>query len=70
MTNVLRLWTSPDDWELNSKVPLQGLAGSMHPGNFYAGYADGSVRAISEAVVPSMFGGLLTIAGGEVVNLR
>jgi hypothetical protein len=59
-------WTKPDDWELDEKNPSNGLAGSMHPGSFAAGYADGSVRMISEGVDPATFKALLTIAVGEV----
>jgi type II secretory pathway pseudopilin PulG len=61
-------WTKPDDWELDEQYPLKGLAGSMHPGVFGAGYADGSIRNISESIDPTVFKGLLTRAGGEVVQ--
>jgi type II secretory pathway pseudopilin PulG len=60
-------WTKPADWELNEKSPMIGLANSMHPGTFAAGYCDGSVRMIAEAIDPTMFKALLTIAGGETI---
>jgi type II secretory pathway pseudopilin PulG len=62
-------WTKPDDWEMDSQNPLAGLSGSMHPGIFIAGYADGSVRNISEGIDPTVFKALLTIGGGEKIDL-
>jgi hypothetical protein len=62
------IWTKPADWELDEQNPLKGLAGSMHPGSFVAGYADGSVRMISESIDPATFKALLTRAGGETIG--
>ncbi len=62
------IWTKPDDWELDSKNPLQGLRGSMHPGIFLAGFADGHCRTISETIDTETFQHLLTIDGKEVIN--
>src|SRR5690606_20312394 len=53
-------WTKPDDWELDEQNVMKGLAGSMHPGGFVAGYADGSVRMISEGIDKEAFKALLT----------
>jgi hypothetical protein len=58
-------WTKPDDWELDSQNVLKGLSGSMHPGTFLVGFADGSVRPVNESIDPTAFKGMLTIAGGE-----
>jgi len=63
------LWTKPADWQLDDKNPLHGLTGSMHPGIFGAAYCDGSVRSISEQIDVSAFKHLLTVDGGEVINL-
>jgi len=62
-------WTKPDDWELDKKKPLAGLAG-VHPGTFLAGFVDGHVQSIGEDIDPEVFKQLLTIAGGEVVDLN
>ncbi len=62
-------WTQPDDWELDPKNTLKGLAGSMHPGIFLAGFADAHVTFIEEKIDPKVFKHMLTIAGGEVVIL-
>ena len=61
-------WTKPDDWEPDAKDPLKGLAGSMHPSTFIAGYADGHVMSIHEGIDQEVFKKLLTIAGGEVIE--
>lgn len=57
-------WTKPDDWECDAKNPLAGL-GAAHPNGFNVGLVDGSVRFISSSIDPTLFLGLLTIAGGE-----
>jgi Protein of unknown function (DUF1559) len=62
-------WTKPDDWEFDSKDPLKGLAGSMHPGIFMAGFTDGHVQAINEGVDLNWFKGALTTAGNELTPL-
>jgi prepilin-type N-terminal cleavage/methylation domain-containing protein len=41
---------------------------SQHVGGAYIALADGSVRFLSENVESQVFAGLLTIAGGEVIN--
>lgn len=62
-------WTKPEDWQPDDKDPLHGLSGSMHPGIFGAAYCDGSVRSISEQIDVTTFKHLLTIDGGEIINL-
>ncbi len=62
-------WTKPDDWEFDAKNPMKGLAGSMHPGTSHAGLADGYIHAISKDIDPDVFKKLLTIAGGEEVEV-
>lgn len=61
------VWTKPEDWELDADDPLAGM-GSLHPGIFLAGFCDGHVQAISNAIDETLFKNLLTIGGGEVVN--
>ncbi|NOY41758.1 MAG: DUF1559 domain-containing protein [Planctomycetes bacterium] len=60
-------WTKPEDWELDPKDPLKGLAGSMHPGIFMAGFFDAHIQAISENIDPEVFQHMLTISGREVI---
>ncbi len=66
--NRVATWTKPEDWELNPKHPLEGLAGSMHPGGFLVGFADAHIEYISEEIDTNIFQQLITIAGGEVIN--
>ncbi|MCA9230040.1 MAG: DUF1559 domain-containing protein [Planctomycetales bacterium] len=58
-------WTKPDDWQLDKQKPLKGLTGSMHPGTFLAGFADGHVRSFPLDTDPVVFQHMLTIAGSE-----
>ncbi len=60
-------WTKPQDFEPKKQTPLTGLANGFHPGGFLAGFADGHVQFISDAVDSTVFWHMLTIAGGEVV---
>jgi hypothetical protein len=62
-------WTKPDDWQLDANNVTQGLGGP-HPGGFLAGLCDGSVHFISSNIDPNVFRAMLTIAGGEAVNLH
>jgi prepilin-type processing-associated H-X9-DG protein len=41
--------------------------GGMHPGGANIGFADGSVRFVSESIDPKVFEALSTIAGGEKI---
>lgn len=62
-------WTRPQDWEFNPQQPARGLLQRGAPG-FLAGFADGSVRFISENVDTAALKAAFTIAGGEVEPLR
>jgi len=63
-----KIWTKPEDWQPDAKKPLQGLTDNLHPGIFLAGFADGSVRAMSLDTDPQTLHALLTVAGGENVR--
>ena len=63
------IWTQPDDWQLDKDDATTGLGG-LHPGIFLAGFCDGHVRVISKDVDPAVFKSLLTISGGEVVDVN
>lgn len=60
-------WTAPDDMEIDSTVPLDGLGGS-HPGGFHVLMADGAIRFVANTVDRDVFRALLTRSGAEVVN--
>jgi hypothetical protein len=62
------IWTKPEDWELDADDPLAGI-GMLHSGIFLAGFCDGHVQAISNAIDGGIFKNLLTVGGGEVVNV-
>lgn len=57
-------WTQPDDFEVDWDNPLQGL-GSIRPGIFVAGFADGSVQTIANTVDPEFLINLFKIANGR-----
>lgn len=61
------IWTKPGDWEPDAEDIMKAFDGPR-PGIFLAGFCDGSVKAISTAIDPTMLKALLTINGGEVVN--
>jgi hypothetical protein len=61
-------WTAPDDLEFDLDNPMEGL-GSAHPGGFLAAMADGSVRFLSISIDPRVLRALLTMAGGEAVQV-
>lgn len=62
-------WTQPEDLKVDRDNPLAGLRSEQHKG-FLAGFADGSVRFISNNVDPQVLWALFTANGGEVVDLR
>jgi len=62
------IWTKPGDFSPNMEDPFRGLLG-LHPGGFQAGFVDGSVRFISDAIDIDVLKGVFTKAGGEVVRL-
>jgi hypothetical protein len=61
------IWTKPGDFAPNKEKPLKGLVGLI-PGGFQAGFADGSVRFISEKIAPATLRALFTKSGGEPIN--
>ncbi|MFM7245399.1 MAG: DUF1559 domain-containing protein [Planctomycetaceae bacterium] len=61
-------WTKPDDIAVDPARATQGLLGSAtdHAGSLrVAGFADGSVRTISNDIDPEVFKALLTRSGDE-----
>jgi hypothetical protein len=62
-------WTKPEDIDVppagDPSVPR--LGGFWSPG-FYAGFADGSVRFLSQAIAPSVLRAILSRNGGEVIS--
>ncbi len=61
-------WTKPEDIPFDPNGPLPELGGFARD-VFEAGFADGSVRAISYRVNPSVLKALITRAGGKVISL-
>jgi prepilin-type N-terminal cleavage/methylation domain-containing protein len=48
--------------------PCKRSWGSLHPGGFTIALCDGSCRFISESIDIFLFGGMSTVAGGEVIQ--
>ncbi len=61
------VWTKPDDFVPDSKEPKKGLLG-LWTGGFHAGFADGSVRFLDEAIDNEMLQALFTRNGGERID--
>lgn len=61
------VWTKPDDWPFNPKEPAKGL-GRFFDGGFNAAFFDGSVTTFRAGLDMKTLHGLLTRAGGEVVE--
>lgn len=59
-------WTRPDDF---APTPADLIKHGRHAGGFLAAFADGSVHLIADSIDPTVVQGLLTINGGEVVDL-
>jgi hypothetical protein len=55
-------WTKPDDWQVNAKDPLKGLAD-----DFAALFCDGSVRFFKKDTKPETLRAMITRDGGEIV---
>lgn len=60
-------WTKPDDFDIGAENPMAQLMG-LRQGGFLAGFADGSVRFISQGIDPQVLKALFTRGGGEVVG--
>ncbi len=63
------IWTQPDDWQLDSDKPFRGLVPTLHPGVFLAGFVDAHVKSIDQDIDAGVFKHLLTINGGETVQI-
>ncbi len=61
-------WTKPADAEIDPDDPLANMA-KHRVGGFNVGFADGSVRFITNQIDPTLFKALLTRAGNEVVDI-
>ncbi len=61
------IWTKPDDWEMPANIDPKALL-TRHLGGSSAGFADGSVRFLSESIAPDLLRRFLTMAGGEVIS--
>jgi hypothetical protein len=61
------IWSKPDDIEIDLDDPLEGM-GNVHQGGFHVLMGDGAVRFVANSIDPDLFKGLLTSAGGEVIN--
>jgi hypothetical protein len=62
-------WTKPDELAFDPAVVTSfQSAGSPHKDDFFASFADGSVRFINNAIGPKLFHDLITRAGGEDVT--
>lgn len=61
------VWTKPDDWQVDLSDPLAGVKREDREG-FIAAFSDGSVHFLSNQLDPETLRGLLTPAGGEIVD--
>jgi prepilin-type processing-associated H-X9-DG protein len=62
------IWTKPEDISFDPKKELPKLGG-LFGGGFNALLCDGSVRTLKKNVDPKTLKALITIAGGEQINL-
>ena len=64
------IWTKPDDLTIDWKAPKNGLELWKSGANsiFITAFCDGSVRAISDQVVPALMKKLLHMNDGEVIG--
>jgi hypothetical protein len=60
-------WTQPEDLKVDQQNPLAGLTSQERKG-FIVGFADGSVRFVSNSIDPQVLWRLFTADGGEVVE--
>jgi hypothetical protein len=61
------IWTKPDDFVPDSKEAKKGLLG-LWKGGFHAGFADGSVRFLDEAIDDQTLRALSTRNGSEPID--
>lgn len=62
-------WTKPEDWEVDLKEPLKGLADVQPFGAFQTVFFDGHVEAIKRTIDPDLLKAMFTRNGGESVDL-
>ena len=60
-------WTKPDDFEFDPEKPAKGLFG-MRPNAVIAGFADGSVRMIPQAIDPEILKALFEQNDGKAID--
>jgi Protein of unknown function (DUF1559) len=60
-------WTKPEDLTYDKEKPLPKL-GRLFRGGFNAGFTDGSVRFLSEAIPEQVIRAIITRNGGEVID--
>jgi hypothetical protein len=63
-------WTKPEDLDFDpaeKNPPMSFVVGSMHPGGFNAGMADGSIRFFKATMKPELMKALITRGGGEAI---
>jgi prepilin-type processing-associated H-X9-DG protein len=61
-------WTKPDDVPFDAQFKGPGNFQSWHPGGWNMLMTDGSVRFISDFLLPGDYRGPMTISGGEQVS--
>jgi Protein of unknown function (DUF1559) len=61
-------WTKPDELEFDPQKAMPKF-GKAHKGGFYVLFGDGSVRFLNESLDAQTMKALITMAGGEVVNI-
>jgi hypothetical protein len=62
------VWTKPDDWNVDPEFPKAGLTRNIGLG-IPTAFCDGSVHMLPGHITDQALGGLLTIAGQEVVRI-
>lgn len=62
------IWTKPDDWEMDTKNPLNGLSPSFHPGIFLAAFCDGHVAPMAQDIDADTLKAMCTRNGREAPN--
>ena len=62
-------WTQPVDWEVDMENVLEGT-GEAHANGFHVLLGDGAVIFIAKSIDQTLFRGLLTRAGKEVIRER
>lgn len=69
-TDVPVEWTKPDELQLGLGSPVPGLGGDRGDRYFFAITLDGTVRRMNKAITPYQLRAMLTIDGGELIELE